>query len=73
VKIDYIYEYGAPLMGNAEASSSIMGRQRNGVRVATNIEIGELEGTLNCAMRTVSYILNTTDSDNGRKCVEYAS
>jgi hypothetical protein len=41
----YMYEYGAPPIGRADASSSMMGRHKNGVSVATNSEIGELYAT----------------------------
>jgi hypothetical protein len=41
----YIYEYGAPPIGRADASSSMMGRHKNSVSVATNSEIGELHAT----------------------------
>jgi hypothetical protein len=37
-----MYEYGAPLMGSADASSSMMGRHKNGVSVAAKRDIGEL-------------------------------
>lgn len=38
----HMYVYGAPLMGSAAASSSMMGRQRKRTSVAMNSAIGEL-------------------------------
>lgn len=37
------YVYGAPEIGRAEASSSMIGRQRKRERVAANNDIGELD------------------------------
>ena len=38
----HMYEYGAPLVGSADASSSMIGRHKKGVSVAMNSDIGEL-------------------------------
>lgn len=37
-----VYVYGAPLIGRADASSSMTGRHRNITQVATNKEMGAL-------------------------------
>jgi hypothetical protein len=60
----YRYVYGAPLIGKADASSSMIGLQKKSVRVAMKREMGELRYAT--FQTTRQSMVNSLDSERSR-------
>jgi hypothetical protein len=71
-----------PLIGKADPSSSMIGRHKNNVNVATNNEMGELQGggvngelekkkTKNTKIKL--HVLDARNSEHRWQCVKYAT